>query len=374
MMGEPFFHGKISLRFSESAGCYSRYSISQGGLMKPVRLLIVNFALLWPMLIEPCVAQQRVSKESLPVKEDERPAQYRSPVEDLRERERQLVQQPRLPLLHTLVRMTAECYNHPSSPLLKDVGRFEVPKERYGEILLPFAQAELDPQPQQEYCELGTVLLSFRGGGNLRIVWFWTGRETRLRFSYAGLRYIATRGPLASDQALSLDALVRKIHAEARAATAATAEAKQDTRPGAPALPAIEDIEAISAEAYSNVLWPGIKDIPPFDVPKERFADVLEPFSKESHRDEHLRRGTELGSLRLTLKGGRTRRICWFWMGHKGRMVFSYSGMRYMTVGTTFETDETLEYDGRIRIMKQELDAANETQRAAEKGSHRRGM
>lgn len=305
----------------------------------PTRFLLMSFSLL--LLVQRCAAQQGV-------------------VDDLRRRERELVKQPRLPLLHTLVGMTAECYNHPSSPLLKEVARFEVPKERYGEILLPFAQAELDPQPHEEDCELGTVQMSFRGGGNLRIVWFWTGRETRLRFSYEGLRYVATRGPLAYDQALSFDALLRKVHAEARPATSASAEAKQDSRPGAPALPAIEDIEAISAEAYSNVLWPGIKDIPPFDVPKGRFADLLEPFSKASQPYKHLSRGVEVGSLRLTLKGGRIRRICWFWMGHKGRMVFSYAGMRYMTVGTTFDTDETLEYDGRIRIMKQEMDAANE--------------
>lgn len=174
--------------------------------MRSILLLVASFWLWLPVFGRHSVAQEGV-------------------VEDLRRREREWVKQPRLPLLDDIVLMTAECYNHPSSPLLKDVAPFDVPKGRYADVLLRFAQAELDPQPQEEDCELGTVHMSFSLGGSLRIVWFWTGRETRLRFSYDGLRYIATAGPLGRDQALSLDSLVRSIHAEARGAETTVVEA-----------------------------------------------------------------------------------------------------------------------------------------------------
>lgn len=326
--------------------------------MKPTQLLeskmmaLLVFAVCY--VTQPCDAEQ-----SSPAGDTERPPKRRLPVDDIRPHDFKLAKQPRLPALDDIVVMTAECYNDPSSPRLKDIARFEVPAERYADVLLQFAQAELDPQPHKEDCELGTVHISLTLGSSLRVVWFWTGRETRLRFSYGGLRYIATGGPLGRDQALSLDALIRKIDAEARATEANFAEADPGSITCGPTLPALEDIKAISAEAYSHILSPIIKDLPPFDVPKDRFADVLEPFMKESKSDQsHPRAGTELGSLRLTLNDGRTRRICWFWMGHKGRMVFSYSGMRFVTVGTAFDADEALEYDGRIRIMKQERDAA----------------
>lgn len=129
-----------------------------------------------------------------------------------------------------------------------------------------------------------------------------------------------------------------------------------------PHIPSVEGIESMTADAYSHVLGPIVKDLAQFQIPSARYAELLNHFRQAELDTNPKQEEGELGSIRIALTGGTSRRICWFWVGHKGRMHFSYAGIRYVTVGTTFDEDETLEFDGRIRQIHKELEDARSAQ------------
>lgn len=123
-----------------------------------------------------------------------------------------------------------------------------------------------------------------------------------------------------------------------------------------PSVPANEAIESIFVEANGHPL-PFLEDIALFELPRKYFDKVLTPFRNvdlEIDNSANLEH-PELGSARIKYFGGRSVRVSWFWSGHKDRLSFSYSGIRYRTAGKRFATDETLTFDATIRQIYSEI-------------------
>jgi hypothetical protein len=120
-----------------------------------------------------------------------------------------------------------------------------------------------------------------------------------------------------------------------------------------PKIPAAAGVGKMIAEAYAHPL--PAQDIGPFEVPNRHFEQILQHFHNAEIDSEPSLAGQELGTARLIFPHGATVRICWFWVGHKGRMYFSYGGIRYRTVGTKFADDETLAFDALIRKIHEEI-------------------
>jgi hypothetical protein len=118
-----------------------------------------------------------------------------------------------------------------------------------------------------------------------------------------------------------------------------------------PAIPPLDAIETMTAEAYSHVLAPLVKDVPSFKVPKAEYSRLLNHFRECELDARPWPDEMEIGTIRIELVGGRMTRICWFWEGQKGRMVFTWAGIRYRTVGKKFAEDETLAFDTVVRKM-----------------------
>lgn len=123
-----------------------------------------------------------------------------------------------------------------------------------------------------------------------------------------------------------------------------------------PLIPSNEAVESIVVEANGHPL-PFVEDISPFEVPRNYFDRVLSPFrdaNSEIDKFANIEQ-QELGSARIKFFGGRSVRISWFWAGHKDRMSFSYSGIRYRTTGKRFASDETLAFDATVRRIHDEI-------------------
>ena len=112
-------------------------------------------------------------------------------------------------------------------------------------------------------------------------------------------------------------------------------------------IPPLEHIESITAESYSHPL--PVADIAPFSVPKKYYRELLSRFVEAEPDKLASSESQELGTLRISLVGGRSVRICWFWAGHKDRLCFSWCGMRYRAIGNRLAADETLDLDAMVR-------------------------
>ena len=115
-----------------------------------------------------------------------------------------------VPPVESIEEVIAEAYGHPLAA--KDVGPFKVPKTKWESILRHFRQSEPHDSAWPKDCELGTVRLVLKGGRVIRLCWFWLGKQARLSFSCGGIRYRSVGERFASDETLTLDALVREIH------------------------------------------------------------------------------------------------------------------------------------------------------------------
>lgn len=121
------------------------------------------------------------------------------------------------------------------------------------------------------------------------------------------------------------------------------------SRPGKPRIPSTADIESMTAEAYCHLLSPIAKDVPPYRVDEEYYDELLRHF-QEAEVDEYAsQEDREVGTMAIRYKGGQILRICWFWSGHKGRMSFSWGGIRYVTRGDKFAEDEAIAFDSIVR-------------------------
>lgn len=121
-------------------------------------------------------------------------------------------------------------------------------------------------------------------------------------------------------------------------------------------VPSNDAVESIVVESNGHPV-PFVEDISPFEVPRKYFDSVLSPFRDvDSEIDKFANiEQQELGSARVKFFGGRSVRISWFWSGHKDRMSFSYSGIRYRTTGKRFASDETLAFDATVRRIHDEI-------------------
>lgn len=131
-------------------------------------------------------------------------------------------------------------------------------------------------------------------------------------------------------------------------------------------LPDVGDISSIVADMYWHPFAPlGAPDIANFQIPRENFAEVLQPF-QQSVPDNKIRPDfdeirqpdlSEIGTIRINLKEGGCLRICWFDRG-QNRLYFSCAGRRYVRFGVWIGkvgNDETLNVDGHIRKLHQDL-------------------
>jgi hypothetical protein len=135
------------------------------------------------------------------------------------------VDRPRIPAADQVARMRAEAYAHPFSPSMHDIGPFDVPPERYDDILRYFRIASLDRRaPSAMPQEIGTILVTTKNNAMFRICWFWEGKGTRLAFSWSGVRYCATGDRFAFDETLFLDRVLRHIYEGIPAKLAPTTE------------------------------------------------------------------------------------------------------------------------------------------------------
>jgi hypothetical protein len=111
--------------------------------------------------------------------------------------------------------MIAEAYGHPLFPMAPDIVPFEVPAKDYVRVLDYFRNAQLDrelPSPSSQ--EMGTIRLVLKGPATFRICWFWVREHGRLAFSCNGIRYVCIGEPFSGDEALTVDATLRKISEE----------------------------------------------------------------------------------------------------------------------------------------------------------------
>jgi hypothetical protein len=112
-------------------------------------------------------------------------------------------------------------------------------------------------------------------------------------------------------------------------------------------VPDVDAIDSMSAEAYGHPVL--MDNVGPFVVPRAEYENILKHLRKSEIHTSAWTGNQEVGTIRIDLKGGTTVRYCWFWMGKKGRLSFSYGGIRYRTIGERFADDETLAIDALIR-------------------------
>ena len=110
-------------------------------------------------------------------------------------------------------------------------------------------------------------------------------------------------------------------------------------------LPEPKDIAFMIAEGYCHPF--GCKDIPAFNIPQERFADLLRHFDA-IEPDGKLDRTdlAEIATIRINLNYGGCSRICIYAAGAKDRLHFSVEGRRYVHVGTRWGCDEAMTFYG----------------------------
>lgn len=117
-----------------------------------------------------------------------------------------------------IVHIDAELHNTPTLALRQErIDRFRVPREHNREILRFISNPKLDTLPALDIFEIGSLKLEDSRGKVRTVVIFWTGGKSPLNYSLNGLRCISKSQVYPnSDDALTLDRLIRKIHASAK--------------------------------------------------------------------------------------------------------------------------------------------------------------
>jgi hypothetical protein len=115
-----------------------------------------------------------------------------------------------------------------------------------------------------------------------------------------------------------------------------------------------DDLESATAENYRHPLWPFVADVPPFAIPNGDYDRILAYIRKCELDPKPWAHEQEQGTVRFIYKGGYSARLCWFWTGQGGRLVFTWAGIRYRTTGEKFAEDETLAFDAMIRKISEQ--------------------
>jgi hypothetical protein len=128
-------------------------------------------------------------------------------------RNKAAIARPRIPEPAGVEKIIAEAYAHPLSPMVPDIGPFEVPPKDYEAILQYFRHSQFDetvPSPYSQ--EIGTMRLRLKDKAIFRICWFWVTEHGRLAFSCNGIRYHSTGERFADDETLAVDVALRNIY------------------------------------------------------------------------------------------------------------------------------------------------------------------
>jgi hypothetical protein len=191
---------------------------------RPIRsLLLVAVVAITPLIglvvfggqnaSEPCAQAADAS--------DKQPTTGDLMLKELEQRGREVIEHPYIPASGHVKRIIAEVYAHPLSPMVPDVGPFDVPVEDYEKILGCFRNARLDEKrPSPYHQEMGTVRLILDDGATFRICWYSIGHYGRLAFSCGGIRYRSEGDKFADDETLAVDIILRKIYASLEKAKA----------------------------------------------------------------------------------------------------------------------------------------------------------
>ncbi len=125
-------------------------------------------------------------------------------------------------------------------------------------------------------------------------------------------------------------------------------------------VPDAKSVDEMIAESYGHPLSPIARDIGPFVVPRTEYENILKHFRASEIDRSAWPDDREMGTVRLVLSGGTTIRYCWFWLGKKNRLGFSYGGVRYISVGERFADDETLALDAVVREIHERATAGKQ--------------
>lgn len=117
-----------------------------------------------------------------------------------------------------VLKMEAAVYDYPGPfEKLPNIELFPVPQGEYDAVLKCFRVLMIDPRPRVRLQEIGSVKVTLKSGRVTHILFYWSGGKGHLRFSINGIRFIAMRSRgYDIDEALTVDALVRKLHEDTR--------------------------------------------------------------------------------------------------------------------------------------------------------------
>ena len=115
-------------------------------------------------------------------------------------------------------------------------------------------------------------------------------------------------------------------------------------------IPGDSPVSHAFVEAYNHPF--GLRDLSSGKLDGDAAAEVLaliSQFGSFARLDQFPRHTDELGSVRFVDKDGISRRICWYFVGDKGRLRLSIGSVLAVASSRTFQGEESLVLDARIR-------------------------